>query len=465
MEEFKDKINVLVIDDDPVYRNLLRSILKEKLDVFAVELPSLGFKILKNESIDILICDFRMPEMNGLEVLEKVKTEFPDIEVIMISNAADMDVVIEALRKGAADFFKKPFKSADIWLSIERTKKFSELNSNLSRFKKKNTLLKEEFNREMGLTIIGGSEAISEVKQQMQLVAQTPDTSVLIIGESGTGKELVARGIHNLSSRRDELFGAVNMSAVPEELFESEFFGHKKGSFTGAIADKAGWFESVNGGSLFFDEVGEMSMSLQVKLLRVLEDRKYTMLGTQTERQFDIRIIAATNKAEDELSSGKDFRLDLFHRLGTFIIQLPPLRDRKSDIEELARHFLAMLTKKMGKKITGIHPDVLALFNTYPFPGNIRELKNLLERAVIVCQSKELLPQHFGAIHASGAMDGGGYSGEDLFDLKEMEKQTIIRALKRVNNKKAEAARLLNIEWNALYRRIQKYGIELPPDL
>jgi transcriptional regulator with PAS, ATPase and Fis domain len=317
----------------------------------------------------------------------------------------------------------------------------------------------------MGLTIIGGSEAISEVKQQMQLVAQTPDTSVLIIGESGTGKELVARGIHNLSSRRDELFGAVNMSAVPEELFESEFFGHKKGSFTGAIADKAGWFESVNGGSLFFDEVGEMSMSLQVKLLRVLEDRKYTMLGTQIERQFDIRIISATNKAENELSSGKDFRLDLFHRLGTFIIQLPPLRDRKSDIEELARHFLAMLTKKMGKKIAGIHPDVLALFNTYPFPGNIRELKNLLERAVIVCQSKELLPQHFGAIHASGAMDGGGYSGEDLFDLKEMEKQTIIRALKRVNNKKAEAARLLNIEWNALYRRIQKYGIELPPDL
>lgn len=465
MAEFKDKINVLVIDDDPVYRNLLRSILKEKLDVFAVESPSLGFKILNNESIDILICDFRMPEMNGLEVLEKVKTEFPDIEVIMISSAADMDIVIEALRKGAADFFRKPFKNAEIWLSIERTKKFSELHSNLSRFKKKNTLLKEEFNRELGLTIIGGSEAISEVKHQMQLVAQTPDTSVLIIGESGTGKELVARGIHNLSSRRDELFGAVNMSAVPEELFESEFFGHKKGSFTGAIADKAGWFESVNGGSLFFDEVGEMSRSLQVKLLRVLEDRNYTLLGTQIERHFDIRIIAATNKAEDELSTGKDFRLDLFHRLGTFIIQLPPLRDRKSDIEELARHFLAMLTKKMGKKIAGIHPDVLALFNTYPFPGNIRELKNLLERAVIVCQSKELLPQHFGAIHTSEAMAGGDSSGEDLFDLKKMEKQTIIRVLKKVNYKKAEAARLLNIEWNALYRRIQKYGIEFPPDL
>jgi DNA-binding NtrC family response regulator len=459
----KKSLNILVIDDDPVIRNLMRSILKEKSNVFAVETPSLAFKILKNEPVDIIICDFQLPEMNGLQVLEKIKEEYPDIEVIMISNSSDMDTVIGALRKGAADFFKKPFTAAEIWVAIERTKRFSELYSDLNQYKKKTSLLQKEVNQVLGYQIIGTSVDIENIKQQMKMVADTPDTSVLIIGESGTGKELVARGIHNLSKRKDEFFGAVNMSAVPESLFESEFFGHKKGSFTGAIADKAGWFETSNKGTLFFDEIGEMSRSLQVKLLRVLEDRKFTKVGTQREQQFDIRFIAATNKTLKHLTDGKDFRSDLFHRLGTFIIQLNPLRERKSDLPELSYYFLSSLSKKMGKSISRIHPSVFDLFNNYSFPGNIRELKNIIERAVIVCQKgKELLPQHFSLLLSKDSSISPMKQDHNSFDLKELEKQTIINALQKVNYNKAEAARLLDLDWNALYRRILKYKIDFP---
>ena len=459
----KTSLNILVIDDDPIIRNLMRSILKVKSNVFAVEIPSLAFKILRNEPVDIIICDFQLPEMNGLQVLEKVKEEYPDIEVIMISNSSDMDTVIGALRKGAADFLKKPFTASEIWVAIERTKRFSELYSGLNQYKKKTSILQEEVNLALGYQIIGTSVDIKNIKQQMQMVAETPDTSVLIIGESGTGKELVARGVHNLSSRKDEFFGAVNMSAVPEALFESEFFGHKKGSFTGAIADKAGWFETSNNGTLFFDEIGEMTMSLQVKLLRVLEDRKFTKVGTQREQQFDIRIIAATNKTIEQLTDGKSFRDDLFHRLGTFIIQIPPLRDKIEDLPELSNFFLTSLSKKMGKTISSIHSSVFDLLSNYTFPGNIRELKNLIERAVIVCQGNELLPQHFSSILSSNKAPMSSFKKDsNIFDLKELEKQTIIKALQKVNFNKAEAARLLNLDWNALYRRIQKYEIKFP---
>lgn len=453
----KTKLNILIIDDDPIYRKLSKSILSERFNVFTAELPSLGFKVLKNESLSFVICDYHMPEMDGLKVLEKIKQEYPDIEVIMISNSDDMDTVIGALRKGAADYFKKPFTAADLWMSIERTQKFAELNKNLKVEKSKAKHYKNQINQELGVNIIGKSSSIADIQEQMKMVAATPDTSVLIIGESGTGKELVARGIHELSSRKDEFFGAVNMSAIPENLFESEFFGHKKGSFTGAIADKAGWFESANKGSLFLDEIGEMSMGLQVKLLRVLEDRSFSKVGSAKNQSFDVRIVAATNKSVEQLSNGKEFRLDLFHRLGTFIIHLPPLRERKSDIPLIAHHFLINLSEKMGKNITGIHAKALDILNNYSFPGNIRELKNMMERAVIVCNGNELQAKHFSLLNTTTS----SILAENTFDLKEIEKHTIERALQKANYNKAEASRLLNLEWNALYRRIQKYGIEI----
>ena len=464
MEKKLHSFSVLVIDDDPIIRNLTRSILKDKVNIFVVEAPSTGFKILENENIDLLITDFKLPEMNGLDVLKNVKQEYPHIEVIMISSSTDMDTVIGALRMGAVDYCRKPFNSTELWLAIERTRKYVELQNKLDTEVKKNQKLKEEVDRELGIEIVGKSEGIDKVKSQMQMVAQTPDTSVLLIGESGTGKELVARGIHNLSNRHYELFGAVNMSAVPETLFESEFFGHKKGSFTGAISDKAGWFESANNGTLFFDEIGEMSMSLQVKLLRVLEDRKFTRIGTQDEKSFDIRIVAATNKTIKELSDGKSFRLDLFHRIGTFIIEIPPLRERKEDIPLLVDNFIQQLSQKMGKKINKVDPLVYNMLKSYPFPGNIRELKNIIERAVIMCQSTELMSDHIYLTNTNkeSFLPFSDPESENTFDLKEIEKQTIIKALNKVNFNKAEAARLLNLEWNALYRRIQKYEIAFP---
>jgi DNA-binding NtrC family response regulator len=397
--------------------------------------------------------------MNGLEVLERIKTDYPHIELIMISDSGDMDTVIEALRRGAVDYFRKPFTPADVWMSIERTEKYAKLNKKYKVEKNKNTHLKEIVDREFGVEIIGNSIEINEVKNQMRMVAQTPDTSVLILGESGTGKELVARGIHNLSNRCNEIFGAVNMSAIPENLFESEFFGHKKGSFTGAIADKAGWFENTNKGTLFLDEIGEMTPALQVKLLRVLEDRTFTKIGTQNQQNFDIRIVAATNKPIDDISNGINFRVDLFHRVGTFIIYLPPLRERKSDITLLANHFLKYFANKMNKNIESIHSESLLLLSNYSFPGNIRELRNIIERAVILCSGKELLPVNLLMINSK--TNKKNTPEINTFDLEVIEKTTILRALKQTNNNKSEAAKLLNIEWNSLHRRMQKYGIEI----
>jgi DNA-binding NtrC family response regulator len=482
------QLNILVLDDDPIIRNLLRSMLKGKSNVMVAEKPSTAFEFMGKEPVDVLISDFMLPEMNGLEVLAKVKDEFPDIEVIMISSEGNMDTVIGALRKGAVDYFKKPFKADDLWVAIERTKKFAELNASLKNARNQNRYLQNVINEKLGNSIVGKTASTEEIKRQMQLVAETQDTSVLILGESGTGKELVARGIHQLSARKGEVFGAVNMSAVPESLFESEFFGHKKGSFTGAVADKAGWFEVANKGTLFFDEIGEMEPSLQVKLLRVLEDRKFTRVGTQKEQSFDIRIVAATNKTVEEMSSGKQFRADLYYRLSTFIIFIPPLRERGDDIPLLVDFFFRNLVLKMGKSISRIHPDVITMLRAYNFPGNIRELRNLMERAVIICQGQELVPENFpemvrsagpvktassagGSIPVTASGDASGGTGSDspaasdnkaeapVFDLKEIEKQTIIKALEAAGNNKNEAARLLNLEWNALYRRMQKYGI------
>jgi DNA-binding NtrC family response regulator len=454
MEELETKLGLLIIDDDPFYRRLSASILGEKFNVFTADAPSAGLNILKKEKINVLISDYILPEMTGIQLLEKVKVEFPSIEVILISSSGDMDTVIDALRKGAADYFKKPFTPADIWMSIERVMKYTQLKQDLNQQKMQNVILKKELNSEIG-TIIGKSKAIQNVIDQIKLVAQTPDTSVLIIGESGTGKELVARAIHDYSERKDQMFGAANMSAIPDALFESEFFGHTKGSFTDASADKSGWFETINKGTLFLDEIGEMTLNLQVKLLRVLEDRKFIKVGTQKSVPFDLRIVSATNKSIEMLTENTSFRLDLFHRLGTFIIHIPPLRERKEDIPIIAEHFLKGLNSKMGRDIRGISKEAIQLLKEYQFPGNVRELRNLMERAVILCNDSELQTTHFSIIKSFSSTR----KMVETFDLEEIEKATIIRALEKTNYNKSEAARLLNIEWNALHRRLQKFNL------
>jgi len=277
------------------------------------------------------------------------------------------------------------------------------------------------------------------------------------------GKELVARGIHLMSERKDNHFGAVNMSAIPESLFESEFFGHKKGAFTGAISDRAGWFEIADKGTLFLDEIGDMPMNLQIKMLRVLEDRKFIKVGSQKEQSFDCRLVAATNKDVQEMKSGKEFRLDLFHRLGTFEIFVPPLRQRVVDIPILIEHYVNIFAGRMRKKIEGIDSGTMDTLKQYPFPGNVRELRNLTERAVILCDTGTINIDHFPNINDSGSAATPNVDFHtEIFDLEEIEKRTILKALEKVDYNKSAAAELLNIKWNALHRRLQKFNIVLP---
>ncbi|HRZ42590.1 MAG TPA: sigma-54 dependent transcriptional regulator [Bacteroidales bacterium] len=463
-----DPLKVLVLDDDPIIRCLIGQYLKGIAKVYVANHPHVALRMLNQREYDLLITDFMLPDQDGLSVLSEIREQFPMVQVIMISSCGNMETVIQAMRNGAADYLRKPFSPDDLRVSIERIFKIRELNHSLREVNNRNLHLHKIINEKSGLEeIIGISPAVQEIKKQIEQVARTSDTSVLILGESGSGKELVARGIHKLSQRSSEVFGAVNMSAIPESLFESEFFGHKKGSFTGAIADKAGWFEITNRGTLFFDEIGEMNISQQVKLLRVLEDRKYTRVGESKEQPFDVRIVAATNKTIEEMNSGKNFRADLYYRLSTFIIHIPPLRERKEDIPILAGHFLSYFNQKMRKNINELDISVLHLLQGYHFPGNVRELRNLIERAVILCETNRITPDLFPTLIFGGAKSHSAAQepeqsidrNEEIFDLREIEKIAILKALEKTANNKVEAARILNIEWNALHRRMQKYGI------
>jgi DNA-binding NtrC family response regulator len=455
-----DKLNILVVDPDRLYGRLAKSILKDNFDVSIFQSPFDALELLKNETVDILIVDYNLPGGNGLRLIERVKKSNPGIEIIMTGQDTDVAIVDQALALGAIDFFKKPFDYESVLLSIERTKKFLHINKKL----KKTESEKEKLTRQIesnsdAYEIIYTSPEMEEVKTLMRKVAQSSDTSVIITGESGVGKELVARGIHSMSARKDNYFGAVNMSAISDSLFESEFFGHNKGSFTGAIANRSGWFEVANKGSLFLDEIGDMPINLQIKMLRVLEDRKYIKVGSQIEQAFDIRIIAATNKDMDEMKSGQNFRLDLYHRIGTFEIHIPPLRERKTDIPVLLNHFLKQFAGKMGKSIKGIEEKTIQQLQNYPFPGNVRELRNIVERAVILCDGDMLTLDNFPNI---ADQQQAPLIPDQLFDLEEIEKMVILKALNKVEFNKSKAAKLLNINWNALHRRLIKHKIELP---
>jgi DNA-binding NtrC family response regulator len=454
-----DKLKILILDDDKLYGKMASTILKQDFTVFTALFPSGAFNILEAEKIDILICDYRLPEMNGLEVIKKVKAEYSDLEVIMISSDAPMETIIEAFRLGAVDFFQKPFDIESVKIAIERTTKFVILNKKLAQIEQSNSVLNKELKEKAGFELVSCSPVMEEIKQIMYKVSQSDDTSVIITGESGVGKELVARGIHYMSGRNDQYFGAVNMSAVPDSLFESEFFGHKKGAFTGAIGDRGGWFEIADNGTLFLDEVGDMPYNQQIKLLRVLEDRTFIKVGSQKEQVFNIRIVAATNKAVKDLKTGTDFRLDLFHRLGTFEIYVPPLRERKEDIPVLLNYFVEKFADKMRKQISDFDPASLEELINYPFPGNVRELRNLVERAVILCDGDILNMSHFPNIKSDEIQI---VSNGKVFDLELVEKNTIQRALVEVDYNKTKAAKLLNINWNALHRRLVKFNISVP---
>jgi len=458
-----EKLKILVLDDEKVFREEIKEFLEnDGFNVLLAEKPSEAFIILAENEVDILILDLRLPEMDGLEVLKSVKVQHPEVEVIMITGHGDMEAVIQAMRHGAVEFFPKPFRLLDMRAAIQRTKRYINLHTELKEISQTYSLISKELIESVGNEILGKTSGINQVIDLMSKVAKADNTSVLITGESGTGKELVARGIHYLSDRKKSYFYAVNCSAIPDTLFESEFFGHKKGSFTGANEDKAGWFEIAHGGTLFLDEVVEMQPAMQSKLLRVLEDRKVRRIGSSVDIPVDVRIIAATNQDINKLLETGRFRTDLYYRLNSFEIKIPPLRERKDDIPILLDYYVKLLSQRLGKKINGIDPAISRIMMSYNFPGNVRELRNMVERAIILCDGNKLTLKNFtGLTPSSEQTSPTSAIGEEIFDLDLIEKIVIMKALEKTGYKKAETAILLNITRQSLDRRLEKYEINL----
>ena len=468
----KKKLSILVVDDEKrVVDEIVEFLKGRKYKVFSATNSETGLNILKTNDIDLAILDIKMEGMDGLELLKKTKELKPSVEVIMISGHGDMTTVIEAMRLGASDYFQKPFRLIDINNAITRTKRFLALNEELKSTKENLDFLSEKLLENIGAQLIGNSSSLKKMIGMMQKVAQTDNTSVLILGESGTGKELVAHGIHYLSRRNRNTFYSVNCSAIPESLFESEFFGHKKGAFTGALTDKEGWFEIADKGTLFLDEISDMPLDQQAKLLRVLEERKVSKVGSRESKKVDVRVIAASNKNLEALTHENKFRLDLFHRLSIFVIEIPPLRERKEDIPLLLDYYVKIFASRMGKNISGIDVSAVNKLMNYQFPGNVRELRNFVERAVIMCDGELLTGEHFIINNGNRDMQQNNESAgvvskpdsaethETTLNLKENEKRLIIKALEMSNYQKSKAAELLGITWQALDRRMKRFNI------
>jgi DNA-binding NtrC family response regulator len=453
------QLKVLVIDDEINFTEEIEEFLHNQGYVsFTANNVHKGRVILKNNDIDLLILDVRLKGVSGLDILREVKQLYPKIEVIIVSAHGDMDTVITALRNGAIDYLKKPFRHSDIQIAIQRTRRFLDLHRVIKDMEEKNSLISKDLQSRIKRDFVGESQQIKNIFEMAMTAANYSDTSVLITGESGTGKENIARIIHYESSRKDNFFCAVNSSAITESLLESEFFGHKKGSFTGAIADKKGFFEVSDGGTLFLDEIADMPLNLQAKILRAIEEKTITKVGETEPIATNFRIIAATNHDVHRLIEEKKFRLDLLHRLNTIHIHIPPLRERTEDIEPLLNHFITEFAKKLNKPVPKIDRDTIGVLKNYQFPGNVRELKNMVERAMILCKNNTLSESDF--FNFKSNVTDVQLSSVN-FNLDDNEQNLIRLALKERNYNQNKTAELLGITRDSLIRRLKKYGIQL----
>jgi DNA-binding NtrC family response regulator len=380
------------------------------------------------------------------------------MEVIVVSAHGEMDTVIKALRLGAFDYLRKPFRHIDIQIAIERTQKYLQLQHNLKRAEEKNSLISKSLEEKIDRQFIGVSPQILEVFEQATTAANYPDANVLITGESGTGKENIARIIHYSSSRKDHIFAAVNSSAITDTLLESEFFGHKKGSFTGAINDKMGYFEVCNHGTLFLDEIADMPFNLQAKILRATEEKVITRVGDTALIHTDFRIISATNHDIEDRVERKNFRLDLLHRLNTLHIHIPALRERPEDIKPLVEHFVKHFSTKLNKPDIRITNEVFDTLKKYDFPGNVRELRNMTERAIMLCKGNSLGVEDFRfKSHKTEKV----VLNDEIVDLKINEIKMIRKALQMCKYNQTSTADMLGITRDALIRKMKKYDINV----
>lgn len=448
---------ILIVEDDVAFCRMLEAFLKKKgFDVSVSFSGEEGLQILKSKSFDIVLTDVRLPEKDGTIILESITKGTSNTKVILMTGYAEVNLAVDAIKNGAFDYISKPIAPDKLLKIIQKAlgnsvadigqaQKVSETKSTSGQIFPETTFVE------------GSSDAARKLEDYINLVAPT-NMSVLIIGDSGTGKEVVAKKIHDKSKRSEKPFVAVDCGAVPKEIASSEFFGHVKGSFTGAINDKTGHFEAANGGTLFLDEIGNLNYELQVQLLRALQERKIKPVGSNTEIEVDIRVITATNEDLEEAVKMGNFREDLFHRLNEFSIRVPKLRDRKEDLMLLANHFLEKANRELEKEVLGFDDEVLDAFQRYAWPGNLRELQNLIKRAVLLTQEKFIslsaLPVKIATADTVPADD------YNLFKNKN-EQEMILDALEKADGNKSKAARILQVDRKTLYNKLKQYDIKL----
>ena len=447
------KEKLLIIDDEERLRNLLARILQlEGYEVVVASTGKEGLKKLQQENLPVVISDVKLPDYNGIDLTLQIKSTWPATEIIVLTAFGTINDGVKAIKSGAFDYITKGDDNEKIIPLVSKAMDKALLQYRVLELENK---LNEKFGFDR---LIGKSTAVTDVIKLAQKVALT-DTTVLLLGETGTGKELFAEAIHQASHRHNKAFLAVNCSAFTKELLESELFGHKAGSFTGAVKDKKGLFEEANNGTIFLDEIGELDHDLQAKLLRVLESQQFLKVGDTKPTQVNVRILAATNRnLQEEVNKG-GFRSDLYYRLSVFTITLPALRDRKKDIKLLAEFFMHYFALKVKKQLTGLSDKFIEKLEAYNWPGNIRELKNIIERAVILADDsildESLLPYEMQ--EPQPTKQGNLLSA---FDLSSIEKLHIQRVLNHAHGNRAETARLLNIGVATLYRKLKDYGLE-----
>ncbi len=453
---------ILVTDDEPNMRTLFQRMLgNEGFQVTTAANAEDALQLLEQREFDLIISDLTLPRMNGLGLLKQAKVLHPYTPFIVVTGFGTVETAVEAMRQGAYDYIQKPFQWEMIQIVIRRALEQGELSKEVRRLRD-SAQFESSFEN-----IIGKSRKMQELFRLARRVAESSSTA-LIQGESGTGKELMARAIHNISPRRDQPFIAINAAGLPESLLESELFGHVKGAFTGAIRTKKGLFEEASGGTLFLDEIGDISLSMQSKLLRVLQEKEIKPVGSNEVKKIDVRVIAATNRDLKEAVKEKGFREDLYYRIAVITLSLPPLRDRREDIPMLADHFMkkySTLNNKAGKTV---HPQAMKLLLEHVWKGNVRELENVIERAVIISDAPEITP----AVLPSELITPEGGSlprGSENLPLRDLitqttnlvEREALLRTLERVRWNKSKACKILGISRGALYNKIRLHGIEL----
>ena len=447
-----NKPTVLIVDDEKSARDGLVRALRRDYHVLAAENGSAAMEVLSSRKVDVLLSDVRMPGMDGITLMQRALANHPELTCIILTAYGDVDIAVEAMKQGATDFMTKPINLDKLELVLGRVLKAKKIEL-------ENEQLKVQLDSKYGLeNIIGRSAPMQEVFDTIRQVAVSRAT-VLIQGESGTGKELVAKAIHQLSARSKGPFVAVHCAALSENLLESELFGHEKGAFTGAMERRIGRFEKADGGSLFLDEISEIDPSVQVKILRALEERQIERVGGDTPVDVDTRLIAATNRDLKDMVEKGDFREDLFYRLYVVVITLPPLRGRQDDILLLLNHYLAVFNEENGKQIEGFTPAAYEILSAYDWPGNIRELRNLMERMVVLSRGKVLDARDIPASVREKADGGGEVRIDTELTVDEMEQRMIIQALEKNGGNRTKAAEKLGISRRTLHRKLNQYGL------